>query len=180
MPSTPSPPLKRVSQPQRMDSKLDNIPKSIPLHDDLGDGSHYSMEEFKQDATKWLKAMSLFIGVFAVYFGRFLMTPALNTDLKKGGLGPMVSIGEERVKWLNARNKGLDDFLVKDPLRIFLIWTTPPETFTVRNFKVIDAYFYHHPMHKLTLSQTILNRRYSQHTLRQGIISMSSDPMTLF
>ncbi|KAJ3413466.1 hypothetical protein HDV05_008035 [Chytridiales sp. JEL 0842] len=41
--------------------------------------------------------------------------------------------------------------------KIYLIWTTPPSTFQERNFKVIDAYLFHHPDSQIYIYATHLS-----------------------
>ncbi|KAJ3112898.1 Beta-1,4 N-acetylgalactosaminyltransferase 1 [Phlyctochytrium bullatum] len=124
-------------------------------NDELSASAHYTIEEFKRDALAWIKSLSLFIGVVVVYTARFLVTPMLH-PVRKGELGPQISVGEAREVWMDKRNDMFDNTLVKDPLRIFLIWTTPPETFTTRNYKVIDSYLYHHPDAQIDILATHL------------------------
>ncbi|KAJ3099280.1 hypothetical protein HDU97_003298 [Phlyctochytrium planicorne] len=116
--------------------------------DSLGDSSSsfYTAEQFRRDGAAWLKSMSLFIGFIVVYLARwYFFAPAMTTVKRGFSIAPPVLVGKEREEWLRARNQALDTELVREPLKIYLIWTTVPETFTLRNYKVIDSYLYHHP-----------------------------------
>ncbi|KAJ3030711.1 UNVERIFIED_CONTAM: hypothetical protein HDU68_008100 [Siphonaria sp. JEL0065] len=51
---------------------------------------------------------------------------------------------------------------------IHLMWTTPPETFTLLNFKVLDSYFYHDPSTTIVVHATHLKETHFSSYIQSG------------
>ncbi|ORY44498.1 hypothetical protein BCR33DRAFT_717005 [Rhizoclosmatium globosum] len=59
---------------------------------------------------------------------------------------------------LDAQNKFVNRILSqRESPTIHLMWTTPPNTFTLLNYKVLDSYLYHDPTTKFVIHATHLN-----------------------
>jgi GT2 family glycosyltransferase len=51
---------------------------------------------------------------------------------------------------------------------VYFVWTTTPDTFTIRNFKVLDSYLYHHPRATLIVYASFLKQDMFQPYITAG------------
>ncbi|KAJ3080438.1 Beta-1,4 N-acetylgalactosaminyltransferase 1 [Quaeritorhiza haematococci] len=95
----------------------------------------------KRGSSKW-SMMIAFVLLWIIAVGVFSVW---------NGIKAAEKLDAERVQETEARYAKLERQLIRKAPTFYLVWTTPIETFTNRNFKVIDAYLYHHPDAKMII-----------------------------
>lgn len=81
----------------------------------------------------------------------------------------------DHIERLNA----IENTLIRTSPKIFLLWTTSPETFKERNYDVLEAYYYHHPDADITIYATQLDTGMFERFVRSGyrlsVVSISDE-----